>query len=542
MKKLDLTAIAAGQTVDIYDGDQSLAESFATAGVEQVVVFTRGDREQDSGTVITRPYKTSLEASDCAADVCVLNDSAIKVLLVMYPSAPRHVLVRLTFHRSWFLGLPGLLRRMLVGLVKMKGVVSIRDANGRCTRWLVVQQTGRASNKIPVLPKKVGIPSLLDWLHKENIEYVVLRFYECLPELYRKGGDLDLLMSNEDKQKVLRFLEEKSHLLSSKTSDINLGLHTVEGDPGPGNIPYYPPPLARQILKNSTSGPAGSRIPASKDAFLSFIYHALYHGKKGYASGIPSVIGKTDEHPENDYAGVIRRMAKELGVEISITMEDLDEYIAGEGWRPKLDTLAKIGETNAWVRDRFFSDGGSTSAGLAVFILREWMVEQGLVDKVLHHMEMGGFSIVRTKILTGDLKQQATDNLRGGTWGADLDGNQSGWGPAMVIVAIDRKCAGLPPAYASGFEHFRIRTLKDSLRNIFDVKGTSSMHSTDNTRESWEYIDICFPDELDAIHAEIDALTRPKGFARWGYLFSFPYLKHSMRYSFREWLICRFLQ
>ena len=29
-------------------------------------------------------------------------------------------------------------------------------------------------------------------------------------------------------------------------------------------------------------------------------------------------------------------------------MEAMDEFLALEGWRPKIDTLAKIAETNAW--------------------------------------------------------------------------------------------------------------------------------------------------------------------------------------------------
>ena len=42
---------------------------------------------------------------------------------------------------------------------------------------------------------------------KKNVNYLVLRFYEFLPELHRDAGDLDLLIADRDKSKVLEFLK-----------------------------------------------------------------------------------------------------------------------------------------------------------------------------------------------------------------------------------------------------------------------------------------------------------------------------------------------
>ena len=92
-------------------------------------------------------------------------------------------------------------------------------------------------------------------------------------------------------------------------------------------------------------------------------------------------------------------MADALGISPGRTMEELDDYLATEGWRPKLDTLAKLGETNAWVYDRFFALGQGGPVGLAVFMLREWVYEKGLADQAVSIIKENGFTVLREKFL-----------------------------------------------------------------------------------------------------------------------------------------------
>jgi hypothetical protein len=481
-----------------------------------------------------------LEAADCVADVCVLDGNAIKVLIAMYPSAPTYVLLRFAPRWAWLLGSLGLFRRLVMGLVRIKCIVALTDANGKKTRWLLLQQKGMSAHKSPVLPDIIGVPAFLSWLRAQNINYVVLRFYERLPALYREAGDIDLLLSNEDKERVKEYLKDNAHLLTGVSKDIRLGLHAASGEQG--SIPYYPPLLARQILENAIDGPAGSRIPSPEDALRSFIYHALYHAKKGYAAGIPSALKEhIEKHPENDYAAVIQEMADALGISPGRTMEELDEYLATEGWRPKLDTLAKLGETNAWVYDRFFSLGQGGPVGLAVFMLREWVYEQGLADQAVSVIKENGFTVLREKVLSGEEKKRATETLRGGSWGENPDGTSTGWRPAVALVVVDMKCVKLPPAYAKGYEHFKIRNMKNVLRRKFDKEDRGSVHSTDNTHESWEYIDICFPGEVEAIQSELASLAQVSKFSKLLQFFSPTYLKHSLLYSLRGYMIRKFL-
>ncbi|MEX0917670.1 MAG: hypothetical protein WDZ93_00785 [Candidatus Paceibacterota bacterium] len=537
---IDHTNIFSGGTVDMYDGSVDTATLVHDAGARRVTLYTRESSDANNGPTVVRPYHILTEATDCIARVCMLDNRAIKILIAMYPSAPHYVLVRLAFRSSWLLGIIGLMRRWMFGLVRIEGVTALRGSDGKRTFWLVLEQSGGAVHHIPVLPKSVGVPAFLTWLRDEQISYIVLRFYEQLPELHRQAGDLDVLVSDTDKPKVEAFLQRHEEQADGLSEDIRIGLHSVSGEPG--MIPYYPPPLARQMLQGAVDGPANSRIPAPEDALHSFIYHGLYHSKKGYASGIPSSLSThIDQYPENDYSGTIQRMASELDIEVGETMEELDEYMARVGWRPKLDTLAKIAETNAWVRDRFFSSVEHDTAGLAVFVLREWVRDHGRTEDVLAHIKMHGYTIIRSKTLTKDEQDRVANMLRGGTWGANADGSTDGWLPAVVVVVVDKACAKLPPAYAVGFEQYRVRNVKEELRQKFDSGGMSSMHSTDNTRESWEYIEVCFPDEVTEIRDEVASYMAPSRLATWRHILRPAYLKHSIKHSMRSFVIRRFL-
>ena len=541
---IDVTHILKGRTVDIYDGTLHTGEAIRSAGASRVSVH-RKNAQQDilNGTLVTRPYNSLVEAADCIANVCMLDNRAIKVLVAMYPSTPRYVFVRLAPRLSWLLGFLGLTRRLLGGLVRVRGIATLGDTKHGKTRWLVLEQTGGATPSIPILPKAVGIATFLRWLKEHKIKYVVLRFYEKLPQLHREAGDLDILVSDSHKDAVEAFLKEQQHLCTDVSEDIRIGLHSVSGNPS--SIPYYPPLLARGILEGAVGGPANSLIPAPKDSLLSFIYHTLYHAKKGYTSGIPSKFKKhTDAHPENDYLGEIQRMANEQGIVVGNTMEELDEYLASEGWRPKLDTLAKIAETNAWVQDRFFVgvQKRDPACGLSVFVLREWVLRRdGLVDDVITCIRNEGYNILKTKELDSEEQKNAFENLRGGTWGSDSDGSTDGWKPAFVLVVLDEECVRMPKVYAEGFEKFRIRQLKEVLRTKFDVLGRSSLHSTDNTRESWEYIDICFPECAGEIRKEVKAHAKGWSFMATLRSLSPKYLKHAGKHALRDFMIRYFL-
>ncbi|MCB9811684.1 hypothetical protein H6783_02125 [Candidatus Nomurabacteria bacterium] len=541
MKNIEQTDLIKDHTVDIYDSSVEVAESLHVLAPRRVALYVRGElNAAATDGILVHEHTASTAASLTTADVCLLDGSALKVLAVRYPSDAHYILARLTVRSSWFLGLPGLLRRLLLGRVRLGGIVSIRDTRGRRSYWLVIHRTKKMVKTPPLLlPKSVGIQTFLEWLRSEEIQYVVPRFYESLPELHRDNGDLDLLIADEDVIRVETYLLNLSNELTGTSADsVQIGMHAITSNKG---VPYYPPPLARRIIANAIDGPAGSRIPEAHDALNALVYHALYH-HKGYATNIPSNLGGRPEHPpENDYGGIIKRKAAELGVDVGSTMEDMDEYMASIGWRPKRDTLAKIAEKNMWVRDRFFSETNAGSSGLAVFVVKELALERGLLPDIVHHLKENGLTVIESTVLSEEQKRRATDDIRGGNW-AGPDGSTAGLLPAAIIVAVDPQCAQLPAAYANEYERVRVKKRKEKVRKAFDQAGEASLvHSADNTVEAWDYIEVCFPEKRSALEAKAETAARRTLWLRVKRLCSPTYLSNTTRFALRDLVTKRLL-
>jgi len=100
----------------------------------------------------------------------------------------------------------------------------------------------------------------------------------------------------------------------------------------------------------------------------------------------------------------------------------------------------------------------------------------------------------------------------------------------MAVVILDTRPYNLFHA-KRGTDMNRIQLLKDKLRSIFDNDETSMFHSTDNTSESWEYIEFCFPGESDTITNMIDQHYRNFSASRWAkFQFYVRFVSHHMRH------------
>ena len=82
----------------------------------------------------------------------------------------------------------------------------------------------------------------------EEINYFVPRFYSSLPNLNKKSDDLDLVVDKKDFDKLIQFL-------NANPGEIAVDVYTDTGLDFHG-ISYFPPYLAKEILKRSVEGPA----------------------------------------------------------------------------------------------------------------------------------------------------------------------------------------------------------------------------------------------------------------------------------------------
>lgn len=285
------------------------------------------------------------------SSICFLSGTSRRVLVAKYPNCASFVAIRLGFSLDLPFLIVGLLRRLKKQAVKIVGLKKLPCENNRMSYWLVLaNQTTQVDSPIYLsISDKVGADGLISFLNNNDINYVVPRFFERFPELYRpNGGDIDILVHDDDADLVRNFLRKNS-------GRIPVDLHSVFGPaPGSGDMPYYIPKLALEMLGDVNRGPLGVKTPNQANYFLSFLYHILFH--KGFAAGVPSK--KFPEYvrhaPENNYLAFAENLAREVGCEFNGTMEDAENILKQAGFIPKLDTLAAISRVNSWVKKKLF--------------------------------------------------------------------------------------------------------------------------------------------------------------------------------------------
>jgi len=434
------------------------------------------------------------EISRFGATVTFLDNEAAKVLVAKYPNNSKYVLVRLRPTLTSVYALIGLVRRISKRMVAVHGVREFVLESGKSSRWLVIENVS-AQVQSPIylsIREDLGSTGLINFLNESNIRYVIPRFFEKFPALNRpSGGDIDVLVADEDAPNVRNFLRENP-------GRIPVDLHTVYGPaPGSGDMPYYLPSLANSMLNNATTGPIGARIPSPKDYFYSFIYHILFH--KGFFAGIPSAKfpGAENSRPENDYKAHLLAIANKAEMKAADDLEALERILAEVNYVPKLDTLAAISRLNKWVRWNYFAGRKVQEIGLSVVILKEIASINNWVDEIEDMVRQQGFEIIEKKVLTDPEVDHFARTLRGGNWYVKSERKEY-YLPRTAYILIDRKQSVSTNA-RSGTKHARIRLLKTSLRAKYDESLDSFIHATDDTEQSWEYIEDIWPDKYERL-------------------------------------------
>jgi hypothetical protein len=360
------------------------------------------------------------------------------------------------------------------------------------------------------IPHALGTRGFLEQLQAAGLRYAALRWFESLPEL-PAGEDLDLLVDDADLAAVRGLLDD-----GPGTQAVDL--YSASGAPGADfrQIAYYPPFLAEQILDRAVVHRSRCRVPSPHDHFLSLAYHALYH--KGWASGLPSrdSARRSRVRPEHDYTAILQEMARRLDIRVSITLDDLHDYLDTAGWQPPRDTLIKLSRHNRWLRALVGRSAmRPDDARLGVFLLRREALARGGVQRAVEQIQLHGFQIVETLSLKPQQVERATRNIRGGTWTAG-PWQHSGGPPAAAIVVYDAH--PIPPTWRQRrrfplVANARFLT-KDQIRDVFNEGLPKSehcnvIHSSDTDHEAIDYLRIIAPDKVDDILARVRKFVAP---------------------------------
>ena len=196
------------------------------------------------------------------------------------------------------------------------------------------------------IPPEIGLEQFFRILLERNIRYVVLRWFDELPQI-KPGGDVDLLIHDDD-------IDAIADLFVGEVRGVPCDLFSVSGLRGSSyrGMPYLPPAKAIEVLDRAITFRDLIRIPGPEDHFLSLAYHAVY--QKGLRSGLPtSAIAFTPEaQPRHDYGGDLARLASEANFDVPITMEGLDDFLGDRGWRPSPEMIPTLADRNEWLAAR----------------------------------------------------------------------------------------------------------------------------------------------------------------------------------------------
>ena len=231
-----------------------------------------------------------------------------------------------------------ILRRMAreltpVNLRRAAGQIAGRNTRPRVRRYI---------------PAGLGVEGFFAALQEASARCIVLRWFEDLPAVL-PGEDLDMLVMDEDLAKLSGHLDNYS-------GAVPCDIYSVAGTPGTlyKNQPYYPRQLAEQMIARRELFKGLYPVPCAEDHFYGLAYHAVYH--KGSASGLRFRLAEIVpvEQPDHDYYGALASLGQSLGLEVGITLDDLDSFLAGAGFRPSGEVLRALGKSNRWVEVKFF--------------------------------------------------------------------------------------------------------------------------------------------------------------------------------------------
>ena len=392
-----------------------------------------------------------------------------------------------------------ILARRASGLLAARGAFECAQ-----TRWSLYDVPGERKPRARFyLSPEIGLAEFFAELERRRVRWVVLRWWEGLPEQPR--GDVDLLIHDDD---APAFLEA----LGTNVGTLPLDVYATHGARGMsyGGATYYPTELALRILERCELNPRGVRTPCREDALFSLAFHALYH--KGPSSGLPSALGGVEpaRAPRHDFATLLPALGRELGLEVPAQMEALDEFLAAHGWRPPRDMLRKWANRNPWIRARWFRDAVHRERpGWCVFVVRRAALELGLLEALEREVTGHGFKVLAREPLDDAAAERFRRHSRGGNWGRG-DFPAAGGPPALFLIAYDpaplrtrRRFARRYPDMDNG----RIvakRAIRDAVNAALpEAQRANFLHTSDNSDEAWEYVRIAWPERVDALRREL---------------------------------------
>jgi hypothetical protein len=493
--------------------DLAVLEELGARGLENVLVLTAPERlealRSQAGPrarkihAWTEADRERGRAHRHSADVLWLDGDSAGVLWSRSSlRAARQIVVRRSDGRARL----ALVARRALGLAAGRG--SFDWAGASWSRFEIPGERKVRARRY--LSPEIGLADFFAELERRRVRYLVLRWWETLPETAQ--GDVDLLVHDED---AAAFLEA----LGPNVGTIPLDIYASHGALGLGyrGATYYPAGLALSMLERSVLTERGVRRPAPRDALFSLAFHALYH--KGPASGLPTALAGVEPSsaPKHDFAGILAALGREVGLQVPTSMEDLDQFLEQHGWRPPRDMLRKWANRNPWIRARHFSGSPrKEKPGWCVFVVRKGALEAGLADAIEHEITQRGFRVLAREELDPAAAGRFAEHARGGNWGQGEFAAHGG-APALFLIAFDPNPLPTRRRFARRYpdmDNGRIvekRAIRDAVNARLPAERRANfLHTSDNSDEAWEYVRIAWPERVSNLRRELEARARSR--------------------------------
>ena len=344
----------------------------------------------------------------------------------------------------------------------------------------------------------------------------MLRWFENLPDLHPEE-DLDILVADESVERLMSIVRER------QKRGVPCDIYSVTGVMRTKykGIPYYPPHLAAELLDNTELYQGYIPVPSKKYHFLSLAYHAVFH--KGPASDLSKDREvrreSTMSSSTNSHFQALRALRDELGLDVSIDIDSLSEYLRQQDWEPSPDLLRKLGETNDWAKHLYAerAERRESVDGVGVIVLRDWALRNGWLPHVLVYLQRMGMTILTIQELTGSTREIAYRFMRGGNWTASPIFPVNGGGPATMISVFDPHPAPLATEDRERYPHMsngRMLQLKRDLRDMMNQGRkpealVNTVHTSDDESEAAYYLEIIDPSVIPSLRGLTDGI-RPR--------------------------------
>ena len=225
----------------------------------------------------------------------------------------------------------------------------------------------------------------------------------------------------------------------------------------------------------------------------------------GEESGLPSKqyhvtpVNKSD----HNYLYHLKAILNKANIDFNdFTLEGLHNYLDIKGYVPPLDTQYKLSLHNQYLKAyldevHHKSELLKRFEGLVCFVIREKIIEAGLLKDVEKFIQKEGFAVIRIIRIDEPLKNVFTKQVRGGNW------NQGPWPsnagePSAIVVAFDVlpiKPDSHDHEQHPGLTNKRILSknrIRNSLNKMFPDKTEwcNGIHSSDNEIQAVEYLTL----------------------------------------------------